>query len=128
MKQLTVTVQIIVNDEKMTWNDFCHRYPDEADEIIQRMVDVKNGLTGIVFEKEEKVARRTPVKKGSFSEKGSFNEKVLQLIAREGGISTEELIRLTKTNKKKIWNIIYFLRAKKGYKIQKIGDNYQLIM
>lgn len=126
MNQLTVTLRLVVNDTEMTWNDFCHEHPDEADEIIQRMIDIKDGLTGMVFDtEEEQPGRRFPV---DSLDKGSFNERVLHLIAQKDGVTTEELVRKTNSDKKRVWNIIHFLRTKKGYRIQKIGDRYHLMM
>ena len=128
MKQkLTVTLQLIVNGVKRNWTEFCYTYPDEAYEILQRMNDIREGLNEIVFESGEEEEEQ-PQPKPSRRKLKNYHEKILHLIARTEGVTTEELMKLTRSDKKRVWNIIYFLRAKKGYQIQKIGDRYHLVM
>lgn len=119
-------IYVSVDGREISWMDFCLRYPELAQEFYEAMgphrLQVLMTTPGKTAEAKPSVVKMPTRRRG----KGSLHEYVLQLISQEGGASMNDLIKATKSDKKRIWNMIYFLRSKKGISIMQREGRYQL--
>ena len=121
-------VRVLLGEEELSWAAFCSRHPALAHELYQLM---KPGLlAGLVGEPPR--PKPAPVAKRATTtpkfRKGSQHDVVLQLVGHPDGATLQELVKRTRSSPKRVWNSIYYLRAKKGIAIHRDGDRYHLTL